>query len=107
MSRPPEPLFLARQSYRHRRFGDAARFLPLLGLILLLYLYPLLGAPCRPVKGLLVPCLFLFVHVAQECSLSMFLISSLRFCLCFSFFFELPGMCRVLRTTAEERELAQ
>ena len=36
MSRSTEPLFLARQSYRHRRFGDAARFLPLLGVILLL-----------------------------------------------------------------------
>ncbi len=36
MSRPPEPLFLARQSYRHRRFGDAARFLPALGVLLLL-----------------------------------------------------------------------
>lgn len=36
MSRPPEPVFLERQSYRRRRLGDAAKFLPLLGLILLL-----------------------------------------------------------------------
>lgn len=34
MSRPPVPLFLARQSYRHRRLSDAARILPVLGLIL-------------------------------------------------------------------------
>ena len=36
MSRRPEPLFLARQSYRDRRLGDAARVLPVIGLILLL-----------------------------------------------------------------------
>ena len=36
MSRPPEPLFLARQSYRRRRFGDAARILPAFGLVLLM-----------------------------------------------------------------------
>jgi len=36
MAKPPEPLFLARESYRRRRLGDAARLLPLLGLALLL-----------------------------------------------------------------------
>lgn len=36
MSRRPEPLFLARQSYRSRRVGDAARVLPVIGIILLL-----------------------------------------------------------------------
>ncbi len=36
MSRRPEPLFLARQSYRSRRLGDAARILPVIGIILLL-----------------------------------------------------------------------
>ena len=35
MSRPPEPLFLARQSYRYRRLGDAARVLPVFGLVLM------------------------------------------------------------------------
>ncbi len=36
MARPPQPLFLARQSYRRRRLGDAARLVPLLGLVLML-----------------------------------------------------------------------
>ncbi len=36
MRRPPEPLFLAKQSYRSRRLGDAARALPAIGAILLL-----------------------------------------------------------------------
>ena len=36
MAGPREPLFLARESYRRRRVGDAARFVPLLGLVLLL-----------------------------------------------------------------------
>jgi len=36
MSRQPEPLFLARQSYRRRRLADAARLLPVLGLVLFL-----------------------------------------------------------------------
>ena len=35
MNQPDEPLFLARQSYRRRRLGDAARLLPLLGFVLL------------------------------------------------------------------------
>lgn len=33
---PPEPLFLARESYQRRRLGDAARLVPFLGLALLL-----------------------------------------------------------------------
>lgn len=32
--RPRSPLFLQRQSYRRRRLMDAARFLPVLGLVL-------------------------------------------------------------------------
>ncbi|KAJ56042.1 hypothetical protein ACMU_09780 [Actibacterium mucosum KCTC 23349] len=41
MSRPPrQPLFLARQTYRWRRATDAARLLPILGV--LLFLFPLL-----------------------------------------------------------------
>ena len=31
-----EPVFLVRESYRRRRLGDAARLVPILGLILLL-----------------------------------------------------------------------
>jgi hypothetical protein len=37
------PLFLAREPYRQRRLRDAARLLPVLGLVLLLL--PLLWAP--------------------------------------------------------------
>ena len=40
MARPPEPVFLERQSYRRRRVGDGAKFLPLLGLVL--FLLPIL-----------------------------------------------------------------
>lgn len=40
MREPREPLFLARQSYRRRRLMDAARLLPLLGL--LLFVLPLI-----------------------------------------------------------------
>ena len=32
---PTEPVFLARDTYRRRRLGDAARLLPLFGLVLL------------------------------------------------------------------------
>ncbi|WP_300512833.1 hypothetical protein [Aliiroseovarius sp.] len=42
MSGGREPLFLARQTYRRRRVADAARLLPLLGV--LLFMLPLLGA---------------------------------------------------------------
>ena len=41
-SRPSEPLFLERQSYRRRRLMDAARLLPVVGLML--FLFPLLWA---------------------------------------------------------------
>lgn len=37
MSLGREPLFLARQGYRRRRLEDAARFLPILGAILLIF----------------------------------------------------------------------
>ncbi|MEL6170127.1 MAG: hypothetical protein AAFR35_15680 [Pseudomonadota bacterium] len=36
MSRAPEPLFLARRTYRRRRLMDAARLLPVLGLFIFL-----------------------------------------------------------------------
>lgn len=36
MAERSEPLFLARDSYRQRRLGDAARLLPVLGFVLLL-----------------------------------------------------------------------
>lgn len=36
MAERGEPLFLARDSYRQRRLGDAARLLPVLGVVLLL-----------------------------------------------------------------------
>ena len=35
MKKPPEPLFLARENYRFRRLTDAARLMPLLGLLLI------------------------------------------------------------------------
>lgn len=43
MSKPPAPMFLERRLYRRRRMMDAARLLPLVGL--LLFLAPLLWAP--------------------------------------------------------------
>jgi len=36
MAKPTEPIFLARDSYRRRRVADAARLVPVMGLILLL-----------------------------------------------------------------------
>ncbi len=36
MAERGEPLFLARDSYRQRRLGDAARLLPVLGVVLML-----------------------------------------------------------------------
>ena len=36
MARPKPPLFLARAPYRRRRLRDAARLLPILGMLLLL-----------------------------------------------------------------------
>ena len=43
MSRKPRPLFLERRSYRRRRLADAARVLPMLGLVLILV--PILWLP--------------------------------------------------------------
>jgi hypothetical protein len=43
MKRPRAPLFLERRSYRRRRLGDAARMLPVLGLLLVLL--PMFWAP--------------------------------------------------------------
>ncbi len=36
MNNAREPIFLARQSYRRRRLGDAAKLIPVIGAILLL-----------------------------------------------------------------------
>ncbi|MFN3661279.1 hypothetical protein [Yoonia sp.] len=46
--KPPAktPVFLERASYRQRRLGDAARFLPVLGAVL--WLIPLLWQPDGP-----------------------------------------------------------
>lgn len=52
MARPPQPLFLERQSYRRRRRGDAARLLPLAGCVLLLL--PVLWADTARTAGGLV-----------------------------------------------------
>ena len=49
MSRPPEPIFLARQTYRRRRLEDAARVLPALGVLLLLA--PILWASDATTRG--------------------------------------------------------
>jgi hypothetical protein len=43
MKRPGAPLFLERRSYRRRRLGDAARLLPVFGLVLILL--PILWSP--------------------------------------------------------------
>jgi len=52
VSDPREPIFLARQSYRRRRLGDAAKLLPVVGAILLLM--PILsGGVTRTSGGLL------------------------------------------------------
>jgi hypothetical protein len=42
MPRPPEPVFLERRSYRRRRIGDAAKLLPVFGLVM--FLLPILWA---------------------------------------------------------------
>lgn len=49
MSRPPEPVFLERQSYRRRRLSDAARLMPVVGLVLLIL--PLLWADRATTSG--------------------------------------------------------
>lgn len=52
MKRAPDPIFLARQSYRRRRLGDAAKLIPVVGAILLLM--PILwGGAARTSGGLL------------------------------------------------------
>lgn len=42
---PPAPLFLARQAYRRRRLGDAARMLPVVGVVL--FFLPILWQPAQ------------------------------------------------------------
>jgi hypothetical protein len=44
--KPAAPIFVARERYRRRRLGDAARVLPVLGAALVLL--PLLGAELDP-----------------------------------------------------------
>ena len=52
MARPPEPMFVERQSYRRRRIGDAAKLLPFLGGVLMLM--PVLWAEdARTAEGIL------------------------------------------------------
>jgi len=52
VSRSPDPIFLARQSYRRRRLGDAAKLIPVVGAILLLM--PIIwGGAARTSGGLL------------------------------------------------------
>ncbi|MGI9395637.1 MAG: hypothetical protein ACR2OY_13385 [Boseongicola sp.] len=52
MKGSPDPIFLARQSYRRRRLGDAAKLIPVVGAILLLM--PILwGGAARTSGGLL------------------------------------------------------
>jgi hypothetical protein len=48
MARAKPPLFLARASYRRRRLRDAARLLPILGVVLLML--PLLWTPGAGVR---------------------------------------------------------
>ncbi|MEQ9037211.1 MAG: hypothetical protein RIE24_02540 [Silicimonas sp.] len=49
MARSLEPIFLERQNYRRRRLGDAAKFLPFLGLVL--FLLPVLWAEKATTAG--------------------------------------------------------
>jgi len=49
VSRPPEPVFLERQSYRRRRLSDAARLMPVVGLVLLIL--PILWADRATTAG--------------------------------------------------------
>ena len=52
MKSVPEPLFLARESYRRRRLMDAARVLPVLGV--LMFLVPVLwGGGSRTTSAML------------------------------------------------------
>ena len=52
MDRSPEPVFLERQSYRRRRLGDAAKFLPIIGAVL--FLMPVLWSDnARTAGGIL------------------------------------------------------
>lgn len=50
MKRPRrDPLFFERQVYQHRRLGDAARFLPVIGTVL--FLLPILWAGSARTAG--------------------------------------------------------
>lgn len=55
MKPPAAPLFLARRSYRLRRIGDAARVLPVLGVVL--FMLPILSAGWSTRSGIV----YLFV----------------------------------------------
>jgi hypothetical protein len=58
MARLKPPLFLARASYRKRRLRDAARLLPVVGLVLLLL--PLLWTPVAELRLSSVDALYFF-----------------------------------------------
>ncbi len=49
MRKPAQPIFLEKQSYRRRRFADAAKLLPILGVILLFL--PILWADAALTEG--------------------------------------------------------
>jgi cobalamin synthase len=49
VSRRPAPIFLERQSYRRRRLGDAAKLLPLVGLVL--FCLPILWSHSASTSG--------------------------------------------------------
>ena len=55
MKPPAGPIFLARRSFRRRRIGDAARVLPILGVIL--FMLPILSVGWSTRSGII----FLFV----------------------------------------------
>ena len=61
--RPAEPVYLARESYRRRRLGDAARLLPVFGLVLL-FLPGLLNATATAMIYIFVVWAVLIVLVA-------------------------------------------
>lgn len=65
MARPPEPVFLERENYRRRRIGDAAKFMPFFGLVLMLL--PALWADVATTAGGMI---YLFVVWAMLIALS-------------------------------------
>ena len=68
MARPPDPVFLERETYRRRRIGDAAKFMPFFGLVLMLL--PVLWADVATTAGGMI---YLFVVWAILIAVSGFL----------------------------------